>query len=274
VAVLGAAPLAALWGPSPVARAGGRCLDVLRLLRITTSSPAVEATSIRCQGMLEALRGRFDPAREKLETSRTTARDLGLRQGLYETELFAGFVELWAGDPGAAEPHLRLAADGLGALGIGADAGQAEALLARALLLTARVDEAEPLAELARESAGQNLQTAIASRAVLAEIRAALGRHDEAKQCADEAIQIAERTDVILDHALALEAASRAAQRAGDRNAAARLELAAHRLFDDKGASKLTAEPVLSTAEPEAAAGSTPGDGEGANVSSGMPPGR
>jgi hypothetical protein len=45
-------------------------------------------------------------------------------------------------------------------------------------------------------------------------------------------------------------------------------------LFDDKGASKLTAEPVLSTAEPEAAAGSTPGDGEGANVSSGMPPGR
>ena len=48
-AVLGAAPLAALWGPSPIPRAGGRCLDVIRLLRITTGSPAVEATSVRCQ---------------------------------------------------------------------------------------------------------------------------------------------------------------------------------------------------------------------------------
>ncbi len=172
VAVLGAAPLAALWGPSPVARAGGRCLDVLRLLRITTSSPAVEATSVRCQGLLEALRGRFDSAHEKFEASRTTARDLGLRQGLYETELFEGFAELLADDPVAAEPHLRLAHDGLGALGIGADAGQAAALLARSLLRQGRIDEADELATAALATAGENLQTAVASRAVLGEIRA------------------------------------------------------------------------------------------------------
>jgi class 3 adenylate cyclase len=42
-AVLSAAPVAALWGPSPVTRAGGRCLDVVRLSRITADSPAVEA---------------------------------------------------------------------------------------------------------------------------------------------------------------------------------------------------------------------------------------
>ena len=52
-AVLGAAPDAALFGPSPVARAGGRCLDVVRLLRITTASPSVEAASNRCQAVLE-----------------------------------------------------------------------------------------------------------------------------------------------------------------------------------------------------------------------------
>jgi len=57
-AVLAGAPLAALWGPNPVPRAGGRCLDVVRLLRITTDSPAVEATSTRCQAVLEAFRGR------------------------------------------------------------------------------------------------------------------------------------------------------------------------------------------------------------------------
>ena len=185
VAVLGAAPLAALWGPSPVARAGGRCLDVLRLLRITTSSPAVEATSIRCQGLLEALRGRFDSAHEKFEASRTTARDLGLRQGLYETELFEGFVELLADDPVAAEPHLRLARDGLGALGIGADAGQAAALLARSLLRQGRIDEADELATAALATAGENLQTAVASRAVLGEIRAVQGRAEEAEVLVD-----------------------------------------------------------------------------------------
>src|SRR5690606_814984 len=31
-AVLAGAPLAALWGPSPVTRASGRCLDVVRVL--------------------------------------------------------------------------------------------------------------------------------------------------------------------------------------------------------------------------------------------------
>ena len=73
-AVLGAAPQAALLGPSPVARAGGRCLDVVRLLRITTASPAVEATSIRCQAVLEALRGRFDVSRSMLASARASSR--------------------------------------------------------------------------------------------------------------------------------------------------------------------------------------------------------
>jgi class 3 adenylate cyclase/tetratricopeptide (TPR) repeat protein len=235
VAVLGAAPLAALWGPSPVARAGGRCLDVLRLLRITSASPTVEATSIRCQGMLEALRGRFDSARSKLETSRATARELGLRHGLYETELFAGMVELFAGDAAAAEPHLRAARDGLGRLGIGADAGQASALLARSLLLQGRIAEADQLAADALETAGQNLQTAITAGAVLAEVRAAQGRHDDARRLVDDAISIASSTDVTLDHALSLFTAARVATTAGDSATSHRRAAQAAELLDAKG---------------------------------------
>ena len=241
VAVLGAAPLAALWGPSPVARAGGRCLDVLRLLRITTSSPAVEATSVRCQGLLEALRGRFESAHEKFEASRTTARDLGLRQGLYETELFEGFAELLADDPVAAEPHLRLARDGLGALGIGADAGQAAALLARSLLRQGRIDEADELATAALATAGENLQTAVASRAVLGEIRAVQGRAEEAGVLVAEAIEIAERTDIILDHAIALRSAARIAGLRGDDGEAERHRAASELLLADKGVTGLAA---------------------------------
>ena len=72
-AVLAGAPLAALWGPNPVPRAGGRCLDVVRLLRITTGSPVVEATSTRCQAVLDALRGRAAAARRMIDSARTHA---------------------------------------------------------------------------------------------------------------------------------------------------------------------------------------------------------
>jgi class 3 adenylate cyclase/ketosteroid isomerase-like protein/tetratricopeptide (TPR) repeat protein len=254
VAVLGAAPLAALWGPSPVARAGGRCLDVLRLLRITTASPTVEATSIRCQGMLEALRGRDDAARAKFEASRAMAQELGLRHALYETELFAGLADLLAGDAVAAEPHLRAARNGLGRLGIGADAGQAAALLARSLLLQGRVDEADELASGALASAGQNLQTAMSSRAALAEIRSHQGRHDDARRLIAEAIVIAEPTDAILDRALTELAAARVAVAAGDPPAALRHRAKAADLLATKGVSlPLDGQQAIGPAEDQPA---------------------
>ena len=73
----------------------------------------VEATSVRCQAVLDALRGRFDAARAMLESSRRTSEELGLRMGLMETKLYAGIVELLADEPAAAEAHLRVAHAGL-----------------------------------------------------------------------------------------------------------------------------------------------------------------
>lgn len=235
-AVLGAAPVAALWGPSPVPRAGGRCLDVIRLLRITTGSPAVEATSIRCQAVLEALRGRFETARTMLGTARETAEEMGLRRDLMETEFYAGLVELLADDAVAAEPHLRRAYDGLDRLGIGADAGQAAAHLARALLIQGRIDEAEELAGTSDALAGQNTQTAIAARSVRAEVLSARGRHDEAVPLAQEAVAIASGTDILVDHAQALAALARVQAAAGQTADADTSAANARTLFDQKGA--------------------------------------
>src|SRR5262249_37406107 len=76
-AVLAGAPVAALGGPSPVTRASGRCLDVVRVLRITQGAPAVEAVALSCQGVLEALRGRIDAARRMIASSRKMVEDLG-----------------------------------------------------------------------------------------------------------------------------------------------------------------------------------------------------
>ena len=234
--MLGAAPVAALWGPSPVPRAGGRCLDVMRLSRITADSPAVEATSVRCQAVLEGMRGRFDTARSLLDAARTTGRKVGLRHALLETELYAGIVELFADDPVAAEPHLREAFGGLGRLGVGADAGQAAAYLARALLLQGRLDEAEELANDSDALAGQNLQTAIAARSVLAEVLAARGETDEALRLADEAVRIAAGTDITLDHGNALASLARVRLASGDAASARQAADSARELYEAKGA--------------------------------------
>ncbi|MEL7158148.1 MAG: hypothetical protein AAFN30_16335, partial [Actinomycetota bacterium] len=249
-AVLGAAPLAALWGPSTVPRAGGRCLDVVRLLRITNGSPAVEAVSTRCQAVLEALRGRTDQARELLSQARATAEELGLRQSLYETELYAGFVELLADEPVAAEPYLRAARSGLGQLGIGADAGQASAHLARALLRQDRLGEAETLATEAVEQAGQNLQTVIAAGAVAAEIQAANGAVEAAVGSARAAVATAAGTDVVVDHALAAAALARVLEAAGEDGEAAKAWADVNSLARAKDAPALSPTPLLAAAGP------------------------
>src|SRR4051794_32107875 len=67
-AVLSGAPRAALWGPAPIVRASGRCLDVVRILRMTPGNRHVEAAALRCQAVLEAMRGRADAARGILDT--------------------------------------------------------------------------------------------------------------------------------------------------------------------------------------------------------------
>lgn len=260
-AVLGSAPIAALWGPSPVPRAGGRCLDVVRLLRITTGSPAVEATSIRCQAVLESLRGRHDTARTMLENARSTLEEIGHDHGLMETAYFAGLVELLADDPAAAEPHLRRAHDGLGRLGIGADAGQAAAYLARALLLQDRLDEAEDYALRSDALAGQNPQTAIVSRSVQAEILAARGEFDEALTLAAEAVHLAAGTDILVDHANAVAAQARVRAAAGDAAGAAEAAAAAAALYEEKGATVdvgVTA-PAIETTPDVAPAATTDG---------------
>src|SRR5262249_10406026 len=142
-AVLAGAPLAALWGPSPVTRASGRCLDVVRVLRITQGAPAVEAVALRCQAVLEALRGRGEAARRLVASSRQLVEELGITQRVLEADLFAGLIELLEGDPDAAERWLRSAWNGLRDEGLGIAAAQAGALLARALLAQRRVGEAD-----------------------------------------------------------------------------------------------------------------------------------
>jgi class 3 adenylate cyclase/tetratricopeptide (TPR) repeat protein len=236
-AVLAAAPLAALWGPSPVARAGGRCLDVIRLLRITSASPMVEATSISGQAVLEAMRGRFDESRKLIVRSATIVEELGLRHGVLETAMFAGYIELLADDPIAAEQYLRTAYNGLVELGAEADAGRAAAHLARSLFAQGRIDEAAEIADASDALAGQNLRALISSRAVRAEIAAKRGDGEGARKLATEAVEIAQLTDLTIDHADAARSLGVVLRSVGDDAAAIVAERTARDLYNAKGAS-------------------------------------
>src|SRR5439155_17019869 len=101
-------------------------------------------------------------------------------------------------------------------LGLGIDAAQAAALLARALLAQDRAAEAEALSHESETLAGDDLQAAIAWRGVRAEALAQRGEHAAAVEFAQAAVAIAAATDALLDHAdarLALATALRAAGR-------------------------------------------------------------
>jgi len=238
-AVLAGAPLAALWGPSPVTRASGRCLDVVRVLRITQGAPAVEAVALSCQGVLEALRGRTDAARRMLASSRKMVEELGIAHRLFEADAFSGRIAVMEGDATVAERLLRGAYEGLRDLGLGIDAARAGALLARTLLAQGRGAEAEALSHESEHLAGDDLQAAIAWRGVRAEALAQRGEHAAAIELAQAAVAIASATDALLDHAdarMALAAALRAAGRATEADAEERHAI---ELWEAKGATLL-----------------------------------
>jgi class 3 adenylate cyclase len=238
-AVLAGAPLAALWGPNPVPRAGGRCLDVVRLLRITTDSPAVEATSTRCQAVLEAFRGRDAAARRMIDSARRTVTELGLRHALLEVEQFAGIVELVLDDPAAAEPHLRQACNGFRRMGLDADTAETAALLGRACLALNRDAEADELCTESERLAGHALKASIAWRTVRAQLLSRGNDHQEARRVAQAAITLAERTDGLVDHGDACLALATVLGAAGDSAGARAAAERAANLYERKGAAAL-----------------------------------
>jgi hypothetical protein len=257
-AVLAQAPLAALWGPNPVPRAGGRCLDVVRLLRITTGSPVVEATSTRCQGVLDAFRGRAGAGRQLIDSARRTLTELGMRHARLEVDQFAGIVELVADDPGSAEPHLRQAYTGFRRMGLDVDTAETAALLARACLALDRDDEADELCTESERLAGHALKPSIAWRTVRAQLLARSGAHDEGRRVAEEAVAMAERTDALVDHGDACLALATVLGTAGDAVGARAAADKAVELYELKGAAALAEKARSLLGEHELAAAPAP----------------
>ncbi len=212
---------------------------MVRLLRITTDSPAVEATSTRCQAVLEAFRGRAAAARRMIDSARRTVTELGLRHALLEVEQFAGIVELVVDDPAAAEPHLRKAYNGFRRMGLDADTAETAALFGRACLALGRDAEADELCTESERLAGHALKPSIAWRTLRAHLLSRGNDHDGARRVAEAAVALAERTDLLVDHGDACASLATVLGAAGDAAGARAAAERAVGLYERKGAAAL-----------------------------------
>ena len=195
-------PLVALWGPQPVAKANGRLIDTLRVLRLRPGHRGVEAEVLRCMGLMEAMRGRIEPARSLLDSAQQVFSDLGSPVGLGEVELSLGLVELMAGNVVPAVGALEAAYHRFSGLGVAGGAGRAAGWLAESRYRQGDLDGAAGWADTA--AADPRSRDAFVRLGVQAKVAALRGDHDAARTLALDAVALVEDTDALVDRADAL----------------------------------------------------------------------
>jgi ATP/maltotriose-dependent transcriptional regulator MalT len=111
---------------------------------------------------------------------------------------FAGWIELWRGDPAAAERRLRWGHETLSEIGEMAWLPTVDGILAEALYAQGRDDEADELALAIQESAGsEDVYSQVLWRGVRAKVLARRGSAEEAERLARESISLVETTDFL-----------------------------------------------------------------------------
>jgi tetratricopeptide (TPR) repeat protein len=147
-------------------------------------------------GVLRAMRGEFDTARELFRRGARALEELGLEhERAVEGEL-GGEIELLAGDPAAAERELDL--DRLRMTGVKFHLSDRAAMVAEAVYLQGRYEGAERLTEMSeREAWPEDLSVEVLWRSVRAKALARRGAFEQAERFGREAVALAEKTDSI-----------------------------------------------------------------------------
>jgi len=181
------------WGPTRVEEAVARC-EARRAEG--GHGPTVEAALVGTLAGLEAMRGRFEEARELYRRERAIHEDLGRPYSVAAWTMVHARVELLAGDPAAAEAELRSGYEILEAMGELGVLSTVAAYLARALEAQGRDEEALTYSRISEEAASSD---DIASQALWRTTRARLAARgksdDDAETLAREAVALAEPTD-------------------------------------------------------------------------------
>jgi class 3 adenylate cyclase/tetratricopeptide (TPR) repeat protein len=184
---------AALAGPTPVPEAIVRCREIAAQ---APSDRGLEAVLATVTALLEAMRGRFETARDLCASTQATLVDLGQTVALAALQTWSGAVELLAGDASAAEAELRAAFDKLEPIGEKANLATIAASLAGVLYVQGRDEEAVELTRLSEDLASvDDLTSQIEWRAVRAKVLARQGQFADAERVARESVSLAKRTD-------------------------------------------------------------------------------
>jgi predicted ATPase/class 3 adenylate cyclase len=184
------------FGPTPVPAAIARYEEISALV---AGDRQAEAGVLCSFGEIRALAGEFEPARELMRTSRALLEELELKVDATMISLQAAHVEFLADDAAAAEAELRQGYEVLDRLGDRYFLPTFAGLLARALLLQGRLDEAAELTDLAEERARlDDVDAQALWRCARARLLARAGQHDAAEELALEAVDLLASTDAIL----------------------------------------------------------------------------
>lgn len=207
-------PLVVWAGRLPAEAGIRRCEDVLA--RADGDRKAMSA-ALFSWGNLEAMRGRFDESRELIGQARSALEEVALTvwNAGPLTEMSA-LVELWAGNSGGAERELRWAVRTLQGTGELAWLPTIAGILAEAIYVQDRYEEAKAFVQLGEETAGSDdAYSQGLLRCVRAKILARTGQPEEAVRVARQAVAIAEPTDFLFLQSFVLDGLGEVLQLAG-----------------------------------------------------------
>lgn len=222
----------AFIGPIPVEEGIRRCESILEQVRDDRRSAA--ATLYPLAG-LYAMIGRFDAARELLDSARRTLEDLGFVTLASSFAQYEGFVEILAGNLAGAKERLELGLGRLEEMGEKAFVSSVAALLGEVLHNQGRHDEAKRFVDRSEETAAPgDLAAQVAWRTVRAKILATTGRLEDAEGLAHRAVSLAGETDWSNHHAAACVALGEVLHRRGQPEQAEAPLLKALALYEAK----------------------------------------
>jgi predicted ATPase/class 3 adenylate cyclase len=187
--------MSANFGPLPVAEGIARCK---KFHDEAVDDPVIQANACVEQAALEAMRGEFRVARELLAKGRQALADLGFTLLVAMSAQEAHYVERLAGDLAAATAILRKSYDELESMGERAYLSTAAALLAHMLHAQDDLDEAERFTRVSEDAAApEDVFSQLLWRSARAKIRAHRGELAEAEALAREAVELANKTDML-----------------------------------------------------------------------------
>jgi tetratricopeptide (TPR) repeat protein len=231
--VWGALAMVLLYGPMPADMARR---TTARLLEEAAGKLVLEANLAGFLASHEAMTGDFDAARAHIAQSCDRLNDLGLKWQAGIQELLRGYIEMFAGDPVAAERHMRAAIESFVAIGDRWFLSGALVDVARPVYEQGRYDDALALVEGIDEiPAPADREWEIKRWGIRARLLARDGEAEEAERCARRGVAAGADTDLLWFHADALIDLTEVLRMSGRPEEAARAAAEALALYERKG---------------------------------------